>query len=216
MNVETPFLVYALPRSRTAWLARFLTYGGWDCGHERAPFMRSLADVREFFAHPRIGSVETAAAQGWRVLAHHVPGLRQVVIRRPVDDVVRSVLGIDLGGVATYDAAKLRKIMEYGDRCLAEIERQPGVLSITFSDLERPDACAAIFERCTGIPFNREWWKHLSGKNVQVDVPSQIRYYHEHIGGIVAFKRAMRTELRRLAYEGLIPERGRIRCQQPR
>ncbi len=28
-----PFVVFGLPRSRTAWLSRFLTYGDWVCGH---------------------------------------------------------------------------------------------------------------------------------------------------------------------------------------
>jgi hypothetical protein len=31
-----PYLIFALPRSRTAWLAHFLTYRDWTCLHEHA------------------------------------------------------------------------------------------------------------------------------------------------------------------------------------
>ena len=30
------FIVFAMPRSRSYWLSRFLSYEGWHCGHEEA------------------------------------------------------------------------------------------------------------------------------------------------------------------------------------
>lgn len=201
-TLESPFIVYALPRSRTAWLARFLSYGGWRCSHETAIFLRNLQDVRDVFALSRTGTVETAAAQAWRIIHHHVPTLRAVVIRRPVDEVVESVLAVDLMGVAKYDPVRVRAIMDYGDRCLDQIALQPGTLSISFEDLARPEACAAIFERCLGIPFNREWWAHLAPQKIEVNVPAMIAYYHNHFNDIHRFKSLMRAELSRLARAG--------------
>ena len=79
-----PFIVYALPRSRTKWLSRFLTYGGWTCWHDVAVGMRSMADVDRFFARPNTGTAETGAAPGWMLLAQRFPDMRVVVVRRPV------------------------------------------------------------------------------------------------------------------------------------
>ena len=47
-----PFVVFALPRSRSAWLARFLTWGDWMCGHDELRHCRSLDDVRAWLAMP--------------------------------------------------------------------------------------------------------------------------------------------------------------------
>ena len=41
-----PFVVLSLPRSRSYWLSRYLSYGGWHCGHEEIRHARTLSDVR--------------------------------------------------------------------------------------------------------------------------------------------------------------------------
>ena len=61
-----PFLVLALPRSRTFWLSRFLAFGGWDCGHDQLRFMRGMEDVKAWLGTPCFGSVEN---HGCAVLA---------------------------------------------------------------------------------------------------------------------------------------------------
>ena len=57
-----PFIVYALPRSRTFWLSKFLSYGGWACDHDEAVRLRGLDDMQSSLDIPMRGSVETAAA----------------------------------------------------------------------------------------------------------------------------------------------------------
>ena len=63
-----PFVVYALPRSRTFWLSRFLCYAEWNCGHDEIRHARSLDDVRAWFSQSYTGTVETAAAPWWRLI----------------------------------------------------------------------------------------------------------------------------------------------------
>lgn len=202
-----PFIIYATPRSRTAWLSRFLTYGGWRCHHEHAVYLRSVDGLKAFFSQRKVGSVETAAAQGWRILHHHFPKMRAVVIRRPVDEVVASCLAVDMKGEFTYNESSLRKTMEYGHRCLAQVADQPGVLVADFADLEREHVCAAIFEHCLQQPFNRTWWEHMREQNVQMDVPAHIRYFHENLAAVKGFKSAMWREMRSLASSGAIAGR---------
>lgn len=204
----TPFIVYALPRSRTAWLSRFLTYGGWTCRHERAIEIREIADIPAFFAAPMTGSVETAAAQAWQIIHQQVPNIRAAVIRRAVEDVVQAMMRVDLGGEFRYDEARLRKNMAYGDRMLGQVARLPGVLELEMADLDHEDGARAIFEHCLGLPFDRDWWLSLKDQDVQVDVRAHIRYYHANFAAINRTKSLLWAELRRLRKAGLTVNRG--------
>jgi hypothetical protein len=136
---QPPFVIYSLPRSRSFWTSRFLTSKGWSCGHDEARHMRSLDDLRSWLSLPRTGSVETAASPWWRLAQHIRPDIRTVVIRRPVGDVVGSLLRT---GVA-FDVPKLRATMLRFDAKLDQIAaRVPGCLSITFDELREEAACA--------------------------------------------------------------------------
>lgn len=197
-------MVFALPRSRTAWLADFLTYRDWQCGHEQAIFLRGIGDIRRLLSLPNTGTVETAAAQGWRIIKHHVPAVKMVVIRRPIEDVMKSMVSVDLGGYAAYDLPRLRKVMEYGNRMLGEISQQPGVMTLDFCDLEDSRAVADLFQFCLPYAFDPGWFEYMQRVNVKADVVGTIRYYHQHRSEIEGFKRAMWAEMRSLAKSGLI------------
>lgn len=198
------FIVYALPRSRTAWLSAFLTYRDWTCHHEAAIQMRSVVDAVSFLRCPNTGTAETAAAQGFKIIQHHIPDIRSVVIRRPVDDVVDAMLNVDVSGVATYDRRLLQRNMEHGARCL---DRITGALVVNYADLEREDVCAAVFEHCLPYRFDRKWWEDMRGRNIQADVRAVLRYYFNNRDAVERFKVACKTEMRHLARAGLISNR---------
>src|ERR1700744_2255694 len=173
-----PFLIYALPRSRTAWLSMFLTYRDWTCLHEVAIQMRDPVEISRLFRDPRIGSAETAAAPGWQIIEHYCPGLKRVVIRRPIDDVVASVIAADVADIAIYDEIKLRRIMEREARDLTRISALSGTLTVDFADLATEDGCAAVFEHCLPYKFDRAWFEQWRYRNIQVDIKAVLRYYY--------------------------------------
>jgi GNAT superfamily N-acetyltransferase len=161
-----PFIVFAMPRSRSAWLARFLTFGDWHCGHEELLHARSLDDVKSWLSQPCTGTVETAAAPFWRLLRHY-PGVRVVVVRRPVDEVVASFLRLPMG----FDEAKLVTLMRRVDAKLAQIERRmPDALSVTFADLATEDGCRRVWEHVMPYPHQPAWWAACDPVNIQVDM----------------------------------------------
>lgn len=200
----SPFIIYALPRSRTAWLAQFLSYGGWTCHHEAAIRMRSVDDVLAFFRQPRTGTAETAAAPGWRILHHHIPALRAVVVLRPVEEVVEATLRLDVAGVAQYDAAKLRANMTRIYRSLEQIAERPGVLTVDYKKLSSAAVCRNIFEHCLPFQMPPEWERMMQSRNIQADVKSVLRYYFDNFAAVEMFKSRCKAELRRLAYAGSI------------
>ena len=163
------FLIMGLPRSRTAWLSRFLTYGDWFCGHDELRHMRSLQDVRSWLAQPCTGTVETNAAPWWRLAQKYAPDAKIVVVRRPIDEIVDSMRRVS----ATADRAQICRL----DRKLEQIERRiEGVLSVTFADLTREEVCAKVFEHCLPYPHDPAWWAQMDRTNVQIHMPALVRY----------------------------------------
>lgn len=159
-----------LPRSRTAWLAKFLTHGEWVCGHEEARHLRSLDDVKAWFSQEKVGTCETAVAPFWRLLLRQVPDIRIVVVRRPVDEVVESLAAFG------FDRAVMAPLMARLDKKLAQIVRRTGALEVTFDGLNDEATCKAVFEHCLEQPFDRAHWQRLAGENVQCDMQALVRY----------------------------------------
>lgn len=166
-----PFVILGLPRSRTAWLARFLTYGDWVCGHEEARHWRSLDDARTWFAQPNIGTAETAAAPFWRLLDDVAPDARIVIVRRPIADVVESLMR-----VGEFDRAALVRQMERLERKLDQIERRRAVLSVRFEDLAHERFCKQVFEHCLPYAHDHQHYAALADQNVQCDMRALLRY----------------------------------------
>jgi hypothetical protein len=174
MIEHPPFVIFALPRSRTAWLSHFLSYGEWLCGHDEARHMRSLSDVSAWLSQPCTGTIETATSPWWRLLPALAPNARVVVVRRPVDEVVASLL--NLPG-CTFDAGNLRTKMQMLDRKLAQIaKRIPGALEVQFADLDSEETCAAIFEHCLPYRHDHARWASLAPVNIQINMPALARY----------------------------------------
>ena len=66
---RTPFIVLSLPRSRSAWISAFLSYGGRKCGHDLAPTCGTMAEfVAMFGGGGYAGTAETGAVVGWKAI----------------------------------------------------------------------------------------------------------------------------------------------------
>lgn len=173
----TPFLICGLPRSRTAWLSKFLTYRDWSCGHDELRHCRQLEDVKSWLSQPYTGTVETAAAPFWRLALHLRSDLKVVTIRRDpeaaAESAIKAGFGSDLGAmIRTF-----RKL----DHKLGQIERRvPGVRSFRFEDLGQESVCADLFEHCLPHKHHPVWWARWSAVNVQINVPALKRYAEAH------------------------------------
>lgn len=172
-----PFIIYALPRNRTFWLSKFLSHGATICGHEQIRHIRGLDDIKSLLDMPNHGSAETAAAPFWRLIQAVRPDIKTVVIRRPVADVVESLIatGVD------FDRALLTRQMQELDAKLDQIEqRVPGAFSIAYDDLNDEATCARLYEHCTGQKHDPAHYTALAPQNLQCDLSAMMRYHHAH------------------------------------
>ncbi len=166
-----PFIIYCLPRSRSFWISRYLSYADWVCGHDEVRHARSLDDVKAWFTQPTIGTVETAGAPWWRLIQNYQPDIRAVVIRRPVPDVVKSLTRYGL------DPAAMTRIMTRLDHKLDQIEhRVPNVLSVAFDDLNSEQTCARLFEHCVPYKHDPAWFEIMAPLNLQINLAALARY----------------------------------------
>jgi GNAT superfamily N-acetyltransferase len=179
--MSAPFLILGLPRSRTFWLSRFLSYAGWDCSHDRAPFVRSVDDLKSWLSMEDVGSTETAAAPWWRLARHYRPDLKIAVVRRDRREVIERLMAFGY-----FDRAKLVAIMGRYDRALDSAARARGCLSVGFDELREEATCARLFEHCLELPFDRAWWANLAGQNLQTNLRTQIAYVLAHQPQITA------------------------------
>ena len=173
-----PFLIVALPRSRTAWLARFLTFDGRVCHHEPSLHWKSPDDL-DAWCRGTEGASDTMMV--W--LAHEArrfnPSLPLVVVRRPRHEVIASIKRLDYAA-----SPHLPWYYERQDRRLDRIEDELNPLSVTFDDLGRRETCAAIFRHCLGRELPTEWWERWKDTNVQADIPETLRLLKENSRGV--------------------------------
>jgi hypothetical protein len=177
------FIVFALPRSRTAWTREYLRYpisGNWRVGHDIAATCSTPNDFFNKFDGEMIGAVETAAMLGWRLIRERMPEAKFAVIRRPVSEVERSLsqFGIE---------AKMGELIARASM-LNEISGHPGVLTVQFDDLCQARTRAVLFEHCLQIPWDEAWDREMAWRNVQIDVHARMKYLADNQARIEGLK----------------------------
>lgn len=163
-----PFIIYALPRSRTAWLARFLNYGGWECHHDIVTEIFTVDGLRKFFERPLVGTVETAMIDGFALVRKLVPDARIVIIKRPIEEVRASLARFRIAG------PEVDIDLERRNAALDAASKNPDVLTVPYDELSSETSCRAIFEFCLGIPMSGTWWHLLKDKNIQINMHDRV------------------------------------------
>lgn len=135
-----PFVVFALPRSRTAWLAHWLHAFEHPVGHDIAIECDWATDFARSFAYGMRGTVETGAIEGWRELAKAFPQGRFLTVRRPLAEVRESLASFGIEA----DAELAER-----DAKLDAIEREGFVESVTYANLRQQGCRKSIGTSCS-------------------------------------------------------------------
>jgi len=147
------FFILGLPRSRTAWLANFMTYDGSFCYHEGINGCYSVDKYREKLK----GKGDSTTGAALLDLDKYFPDSKKVIIE---SDPQKS---IDYS-IETYGEANIGWIHHLEDRLSA----QKG-LRVHYDDIDRN--LESIWGYLTDKPFNYERAEMLRPLNIQVHNP---------------------------------------------
>lgn len=190
-----PFIIHGLGRSRTAWLAAFLSYGKWNCLHEQAVHLKTTDDVRKFLSRPRTGYAETAAHFGWPLIVRVRPDVRQVVIARPVREAMKAMAArYDQDGIP-FDRPKMEAIFQRANKTLGKISGLPNTLTIPYDALETEDGCKLIFEFCLPYKWDCAWWLEMRDQFVESDLAGFVDRFNAERPRVDDLKRDLKREL---------------------
>lgn len=145
------FLILGLPRSRTAWLANFMTSDGIHCSHEGLNGCRTLEEYRDKFK-PNSGDSSTGLA--YFNFESLFKDFKIVIIESDLEtsiEFTKKYFEINV----TDEMTSLKKRLESIDG-----------LHIQFDEIN--DNLKTIWEYITDKPFNSERAEMLKDFNVQV------------------------------------------------
>lgn len=151
-----PFIIYALPRSRTLWLSKFLTYGKWECKHDLLAEYPAIFSIVEYLKQPYRGIVDT----GLVMVREQMPAAKIVCIHRKPQEVKNSLAAVGLTGLIDVDLLNNK---------LEELRSVKNVLHIDYEDLNDLTTCYNVAQFCTG-QFSVQWWRCLRNANIQIDI----------------------------------------------
>jgi hypothetical protein len=205
-TIITPFIVYGLPRSKTYWCSHFLSYGNYKCYHEQSANCRSFDDIKTWFSQDEVGLADTAASAGWQLVEHLRPDIQQLVIRRDVNQCIKSVMALnkeisDLGH--EYKEDLVIKKLTYLDRCLDKIEKHgKNVMSVKFEDLNKEDTAKMVFEHCLPYKFDKNWFDKFANLNLIINARAFFRYKMAYRHNYENVKKQAFRELLKLKRDG--------------
>lgn len=172
-SMEGTFLITGYPRSRTAWLANFLTGINSFCYHEALKWAPpdKIPDLFRDADRKHVGTSDSTLPfyidQVWKKL----PNPKLVVIERPKVEVMTS-----LQHFTGLDPVELAKLVEKTGMALADLKRNYDPLVIAYNELARSSVCESIWSYCLpGEPFDERRWYMLDGMSVQVRWDLEVR-----------------------------------------
>lgn len=142
------FLVTGLPRSRTAWLANFFTFGDSVCLHDPLPAFKM--DVLRVVQHARslpfgnVGISDPAIAQAAMLYHLAFPDARVLIVNRDYEDSIRSFA--KAFNLAEFQAA------QGVDRCVEGLDlirsKFKHILEVDYDELSHPATLERLFKFC--------------------------------------------------------------------
>lgn len=113
-HAGTVFFIVGLPRSRTAWLANFLSVGDTFCHHDLWSKAGSLKEFTELLWQPgasNVGNSDPANALHFDALTQEYPDAEWLIVNRPIGEVHTSCRRAGLADMTTLETLA-RKVEE--------------------------------------------------------------------------------------------------------
>lgn len=176
----TPFVILGSPRSRTAWLAEFLSWGGWTVHHEPSVHFKHISDIKPFLI-PNVGIVDSMLTLRWRDILRIRPDTRIAIVWRPQRDVLTSVSKIAPGADLEPVAAILGLLWAEVQAMRQEID----VPLFLFDDLRRRGTMDTLERYCTQRSTGSKRWREWKDINIQKNLGHTSEIMQANIEGVM-------------------------------
>ena len=153
------FFITGLPRSRTAWLANFLTYRESFCYHEAIRDVNSLDDLKKLLSNPKykyMGSSDSSLPLFAEKVMNMFPDSKLVVVERDIVKVKKSLNKL----FSEHD--EIHNMLKMNMNALGKLKSKYSHLLIQYESLDDVNVCKELWEYCLpDIEFNYERWRML-------------------------------------------------------
>lgn len=170
-----PFCVFGLPRSRTAWLAQFLSYGGRECRHEGTVPMRSFDAVLATL-RAGVGLSDTMLGLRAHEIADALPAVRLLIVLRDVNEVRASMekIGFPMPG----------PFLDTLSETLYRLHPLSNTRYVGFDDLSDREMAGSAFQHCLGETMPDDWFDLWKDVNVQTSPKSVMQAAADNYTGV--------------------------------
>lgn len=167
------FFIVSLPRSRTAWLANYLTCGDSFCFHEGlmgCDSIKALKGKMEATRFPIVGNSDCGNILFLEEIMDEFPEAKFVFIHRSPSEVEEELsrIGLPDNGLVAIEASRMNSYDSIG-------------LHVEYEDLKNKSFCAEIYTYCTDQPFNQDRWEMLDKLDILIFVDRKIEEVQNHM-----------------------------------
>jgi hypothetical protein len=188
------FFVTGLPRSRTAWMAAFLSTGESLCLHEPSYRMRSIEDLvpmldSRFYRH--IGVSESGLGFFTKWIIDHLQA-RVLVIERDIGEVEQALKKLGFPSNFPYCTMLLEALLEVRDH--------PMVKWVHFNALQHKRVMQDIYWwLLPGMAFDEVRWQQFENFRIEIDMQRGLERYVKHQDNMTTLFADVNARLRELA-----------------
>ena len=165
---KNSFFVLGLPRSRTSWMANFLTYTDTFCYHEALRMCKSISDLKNLLNNhdeKYVGNSDCALVPFIDELLDEFPNSKLLLIERKPNDVVESLLNFQL----TDNYEKTERWINMLQKKIKYIKKNYPVKCVKLNEINDINVCKEIWEYLLPqLPFNEQRWYFLDDLYVNV------------------------------------------------
>ena len=164
-----PFLILAMPRSRSYWLSQFLSTPERPCAHDPSIGFADRNAMETYLHRPNGAAVDTALALRWDWVHEAYSSGRGsiIVLTRPIAEVKASLQRLGL----TCPDSWLRRL----ERELSLANKYAAIDHYAYENLNDEWSVRDLWSRCHRTPFPVDKWHAMAPINLQRDIPEMQR-----------------------------------------
>lgn len=155
------FFIAGLPRTRSTWLANFLTYKTGFCFHEAIRLCYKIEDMKVLFKsieESNVGDADTMLIQYKDQILNMFPNAKWIIVKRDFENVMKSLEKRYAFRQPENDRVFFKEI----EKKLIDFEKEYPALIINYEDLNNAEICKKIWGYCIpDSPFNYKRWMQL-------------------------------------------------------